>query len=317
MVFAMSETLCCARSGCMPCRAKILINAGELGPVPSARPETCPRIARPPPQRGGGGARAARIGLYRRGQRILTVGDGDFTFSLALARALGGRVVATSHESLHSLRAVYGQACMDSIAELKQLGCEVAHGVDAADLAAALPARCRPADGMGTFDVVVWNFPCVVRDAAGAVLEQAGGGADARGSAELAQNRELVARFVASAASECNAHGEVHITHKVGLQQWCIEQQGSHATDGRNAANHASDGGTPALRYAGAVVFDRSAYPPYRPRKALASKSFPIADAQTFVFSRELERDHGLDEEEGRGLVRLTSVAQARAEMGV
>ena len=97
-VWVMASTHQCALSGCVPCRAKVLQSAGATS-VPNARPESCPRFVpesahRPPPR---GAARP--IGLYSPGQRILTVGDGDLTFTLALARVLGGdRLVASSYE---------------------------------------------------------------------------------------------------------------------------------------------------------------------------------------------------------------------------
>ena len=301
-LFMMRETLRCALAECIVCRAKIRTSAGERG-VPSARPETCPRVARPRPRTG----REELVGLYRRGQRILTVGDGDFSFSLALARALGGAsLVATSHESLSSLRSVYGPACLAVLDELRSLGTVVAHGVDAADLERTLPAAIRPPQG---FDAAVWNFPCVVRDDAGRVLpsERAGEGAaaaaDARGSAELAANRSLVARFCAGATRLLNSSGEVHLTHKTGLKQWGLDELGGLGLpNGRAVGRHPSaaargrDGGVgeqgatkhvTGLKLLGAVVFDRAAYPPYRPRKALADSSFPIGDAQTFVYARE------------------------------
>ena len=55
---------------------------------------------------------------------------------------------------------------------------------------------------------------------------------------------------------------------QVGLQQWHIEQQGLQQ-EGQHAAWAAAAGAGAAglLGYAGAVAFDRAAYPPYRPRK--------------------------------------------------
>ena len=152
----MVETAQCALSGCVPCCAKVLINQGASTSLPNARPETCFRLVRA--ANSTKKPRVTSIGLYRQGQSILTVGDGDFSFSLALARALkGARVVATSYESHASLAKVYGMACIDTLRELEQLGAVVAHGVDAAELGTTLPAGAVPAGG---FDRVVWNFPC-------------------------------------------------------------------------------------------------------------------------------------------------------------
>ena len=152
----MVETAQCALSGCVPCCAKVLINQGASTSLPNARPETCFRLVRA--ANSTKKPRVTSIGLYRQGQSILTVGDGDFSFSLALARALkGARVVATSYESHASLAKVYGTACIDTLRELEQLGAVVAHGVDAAELGTTLPAGAVPTGG---FDRVVWNFPC-------------------------------------------------------------------------------------------------------------------------------------------------------------
>ena len=153
----MVETVQCALSGCVPCCAKVLINQqGAWTSLPNARPETCFRLVRA--ANSAKMPRVISIGLYRQGQSILTVGDGDFSFSLALARALkGARVVATSYESHASLAKVYGAVCTDALRELEQLGAVVAHGVDAAELGTTLPVGAVPTGG---FDRVVWNFPC-------------------------------------------------------------------------------------------------------------------------------------------------------------
>jgi hypothetical protein len=96
-----------------------------------------------------------------------------------------------------------------------------------------------------------------VRGSAGDVLAGAGAGADARGGVEIEENRRLVATFCMGAASMLTASGEVHLTHKVGLQQWDIARQGEGS----------------GLHFHGAAIFDRAAYPQYRPRKALDSQT--------------------------------------------
>ena len=95
--------LACARAGCVVCRRAVFATAGVAN-APNARPEACAQRA------GRRRAKEKRIGLYdARRARALAVGDGDFTFSRAVARALGGAgVTATSHETRASLDAIYG-----------------------------------------------------------------------------------------------------------------------------------------------------------------------------------------------------------------
>lgn len=278
----MPDTLACARAGCVPCCYKVVLK-GAPGARPNARPEACPRFVAASARAGRNSAAGQAAGLYRPSQRILTVGDGDFSFSLALARALGPAVrgfVATSYELLDSLRAVYPDIDA-TLAELRRLGAEAHHGVDAADLAGTLPPHCTAAPARATFDRVVWNFPCVARGEDGGVLPGAGSGADARSGAELERNQSLVGSFVRGASALLARAGEVHVTHKIKLQQWGIDRAGD---DGGGSDDSAGVSSEPA-RFVGSVVFDRSCYPPYAPRQALRNRSFPISDAQTFIFS--------------------------------
>lgn len=297
-LYAMAGTLRCARQGCVPCRAKLLAATDGASSTPNARPETCLRLATSSHGSSAGAAPTAAsstaplpreptsLGLYQRGQRILTIGDGDFSFSLALARALDpSRLVATSYESLETVVHVYGPSCAAAIEEIRRRGARVCHGVDAGDLASTLPHDLVPRGG---FDRIVWNFPCVARGEDGEALADAQDGADGRGS--VGENRALVARFCAGATAPLAPCGEVHVTHKIGLQQWYIPREGAHATGGE-------------LQFAGAVIFDRAAYPPYRPRKAFARKGFPTTDARTFVFVKQWQRkqtpaDEDVDDDE-------------------
>ncbi|KAH1192802.1 Uncharacterized protein GmHk_19G053953 [Glycine max] len=72
-----------------------------------------------------------RITLYRSSDEILLVGEGDFSFSLCLARAFGTakNMVATSLDSRASLRNKYGSA-LGNLTELEALGCTIVHRVD-------------------------------------------------------------------------------------------------------------------------------------------------------------------------------------------
>lgn len=265
-LFMCLGQLKCARGGCVPCRHAVFAAAGAPN-APNARPETCPRYARD-----ASGGSVKRMGLYRRERRrLLTVGDGDFSFSLALARAFGGDgVVATSYETRESLESIYGESCARTLEALAETGATVAHGVDASALDETLPEKCRGEK----YDCIVWNFPCVARAADGTAQEAALNGFDARSAEELEANRALVESFVSGASSYLVPEkGEIHITHKVGMQcDWSISKAASSCQNSE-------------LTCAGAVVFDRMSYPAYKPRKALVAKSFPVTDARTFVFT--------------------------------
>ena len=55
------------------------------------------------------------------GGALLTVGDGDFSFSLALARAFGGDgVVATSYDDEGVVESVYGESCARTLEALAE-----------------------------------------------------------------------------------------------------------------------------------------------------------------------------------------------------
>ena len=218
-------------------------------------------------------------------------GDGDFSFSLALARALrpersdgGGSLVATSHESEASVLSVYPNAA-ETLAELRRLGVAVYHEVDATELQATLPPP-------HSFDRIVWNFPCIGRG-----LEA---GHDGQNE-QMDANKELVRRFGRSACALLRPGGEVHVGHKTKppYNHWSIVEQVLARSE---------------LRHTGAVVFDRAAYPPYVNRKALGSKSFAATDALQYIFARPGAVPEPEERREGaRRVLRGLSAAQRGA----
>ena len=207
--------------------------------------------------------RAATVGNIRKGQRVLSVGDGDLSFSLGIAASVVlGRLVATTYEPRAKLEAVY-PAFAETIAKLQALGASVEHGVDAATLQLAGDTD----DGAtvpALFDRIVWNFPCVA--------VEAGDGAtnlDAQ-SSQMDENKELLRRFFAVAKGRLAPGGEVHVAHKTRppFSWWNLPEIAAAA----------------GLATQGCMVFDRALFPGYTNRKALVSESFPAQDAVVYVF---------------------------------
>ncbi|EOD37214.1 hypothetical protein EMIHUDRAFT_252153 [Emiliania huxleyi CCMP1516] len=123
--------------------------------------------------------------------RILTVGDGDLSYSLALQRAFGADVslVATTLPAADELCATYRNTGK-ILAELAERGATVLHGIDATRLPLSL----------GRFAHVVFCHPHL-------------GLSDLIDEAAHAQRHSvLVAHFLDSAAALLEASGTIHLT---------------------------------------------------------------------------------------------------------
>ena len=115
---------------------------------------------------------------YHRGMNVLTVGDGDFSFSLAVSRLVvgdsdsngchtstnGGMVVATSYENSNTLRKVYPDfdTTLDSLACHGENSVIVAYNVDATRLDETLPEQLRQNSNKNKevvkFHRICWNL---------------------------------------------------------------------------------------------------------------------------------------------------------------
>jgi 25S rRNA (uracil2634-N3)-methyltransferase len=94
--------------------------------------------------------------MYRSDQRILLVGDGDLSFTLALARAFGSgdNLTTTTLDDLDFLRTHYANV-EETIDSLRACGAQVHYGVDATRLdvySGVLGNAPLP-------DIIVFNFP--------------------------------------------------------------------------------------------------------------------------------------------------------------
>lgn len=280
--------------------------------IPNQRPETCPRRVVNDATRGVNTTnvdddRRGRVLGFRRGMSILLVGDGDFSFSLGLARRLllhktalakgttnrDTCILATSYESASTLRNCYPNFDQ-TIHELEDLGVIVAFNVDATNLSSTISATVTL---QHKFHRICWNFPCTN-------IEK---GQDGQNK-EMEANKTLIRKFVNSAQTILTdrGDGELYICHKTKppFNQWNLEevalQDVQHSQQQQQQQRQQHTWGSSIIRtkkemnaksalplfYTGRIVLDRFLIPPYTPRKALDRKSFPNHDACFFIFSQ-------------------------------
>ncbi|EQC26255.1 hypothetical protein SDRG_15916 [Saprolegnia diclina VS20] len=148
----------------------------------------------------------AAVQLYTPADRILVLGDGDFSFSKGLVAHRGGsgtNLVATSYDSTSEVRKKYpnAAACIQSITQAKA---HVMHGVDATKLSKLPHSDAVPA----LFDYIIFNFPH-------------------SGEQRVHINRALLLDFFESARPKLALRGEAHVTLKTKppYSNWLVEDQ--------------------------------------------------------------------------------------------
>ncbi|KAF0748047.1 hypothetical protein AaE_007493, partial [Aphanomyces astaci] len=190
--------------------------------------------------------------------RVLVVGDGDFSFSLALATRLGGeKIVATAYDSEAELLAKYPNVSAN-IRGLKVTQADIHVGVDATNLARESWIQTL------TFDRIVFNFPHL-----GGATEE-----------DVEKNQDLLWRFFQSARKYLdNSKGEVHVALRNTLfyNRWDVTAQATKA----------------GLKLKRTDRFNLSLYPGYEAQRTHPA-SFrgepPSTDgARTYVFSKDLQ----------------------------
>ena len=257
--FVIKKTLNCAVNfKCIPCLHKIFPE-GTPGLPQNIRPECCKRSQD-----------VEYHGLYKGDLKILILGDGDFSFSLAIAKELlaikcypSAVVLATSYDPLDVVLKTYPTA-ESNLNKLSQYGAVVHHNVDATNLSSS---TFLEAYKIG-LDYVLWNFPCIASS----------DGADAQYT-EVEINKNLLRQFFKNVTAYLKTSvdnqwpGEVHVTHKTiePFSWWRISDLGEQC----------------GLRNVATVVFDKYLYPGYVNRKVWDKKSFPIHDARTYIFTAE------------------------------
>ncbi|KAG9144132.1 hypothetical protein Leryth_013780 [Lithospermum erythrorhizon] len=198
---------------------------------------------------------------YCSSHKILLVGEGDFSFSVCLAKAFGSaqNMVATSLDSEAEVKRKYSGA-EANLNELKERGCTIVHQVDVQTMSSN---SFNHITSVQLFDRIVFNFPH-----AGFYMWE-------HEPLQIILHQELVRGFFRNAKNMLREGGEVHVTHKTAypFSNWRI-------------ADLASEAG---LYLKGEAAFYNWLYPSYENKRgegARCNESFPVGNCSTFQFAK-------------------------------
>lgn len=194
---------------------------------------------------------------YSSTQKILLVGEGDFSFSLCLARAFGSarNIVATTVDTYQELAKKYSNA-IENLVELHQRGCVVVCGVDATTMSNHFFLTTQ------RFHRIIYNFPHV-----GFAFPEDNG-------CQIMLNKELVQGFLKNAKVLLKKeNGEIHVTHKVGepYDKWDLVKEAQKI----------------GLDLYKSKPFFKDRYPGYAQKRAhgrLPDEPFKLGGSSTFMF---------------------------------
>ncbi|XP_027063705.1 uncharacterized protein At4g26485 [Coffea arabica] len=196
------------------------------------------------------------VKYYSSFHEILLVGEGDFSFSLCLAKSFGSasNIVASSLDSYDDLINKYRNA-KSNLELLKNLGASLLHGLDATKMKFHNDLLMRK------FDRIIFNFP------------HAGFHGKEDGIHLIGMHRKLVFGFLGNARGMLRADGEIHVNHKTTAPfcHWNLHELGI-----RNS-----------LMLIECVDFRIEEYPGYSNKRGASPRcddSFPLGECSTFKF---------------------------------
>ncbi|KAF3966938.1 hypothetical protein ACB098_11G055100 [Castanea mollissima] len=205
-----------------------------------------------------GKKKAKKIQHYSSSQKILLVGEGNFSFSACLAKAFGSatNMVATCLHSKDALRRKH-QSSGPHLEELKRRGCLLLYEINVCDM------NQNPSLMSRKFDVIIFNFPhaghCGLNETDHLLIEM---------------HRNLLQAFFNSARYMLTRGGEVHVAHRDDwpYNKWKIEELAERAD----------------LYLKEKVGFNAIHYPGYTNKRGGAVRcdgKFPLKSCFTFKFS--------------------------------
>jgi hypothetical protein len=200
----------------------------------------------------------------RRSFRFLTVGDGDFSFSLAFLRSeqcRGAELLATSYDSYEFLVEKYGKAAENNVKALLEAGAAVLHNVDATNLADTLPEPIVVSEA---------HFMHPLIDAEDKD-KLARNGKISCTSDYIVANRLLVLNFLRSAQSLLAPSGEIKVTTKDAYPYawWRVGRLAAYA---------------PPLRLKRVEKFNPESFPGYVSRTVDRDGTLAVESASSYVF---------------------------------
>ncbi|WZY75743.1 hypothetical protein YC2023_022127 [Brassica napus] len=203
---------------------------------------------------------------YSNKQKILLVGEGDFSFSLCLAKAFGSatNITATSLDTREELEQKYKDA-KNNVEELERLGCTVIHGVNVH----SMDKDHRVVRSI-VYDIIIFNFPHAGfhfgRETDSYTIFLCG----------RRQHQEVVKGFFLSAKELVDASGEIHVTHKIAhpFTSWNIKTLGEEK-------------GLNCVREKEFYTFQYPGYSNKRGSGSNCDSSFPVGLSSTFMFKKK------------------------------
>jgi len=195
---------------------------------------------------------------YSSSHRILLVGEGDFSFSVCLAKAFGSarNMVATSIDTQQDLVKKYSNG-IENVREIEERGGLVLCGIDAKNMSQHFFLKTQ------RFDRIVYNFPHV-----GFIFPEANG-------CQIKLNKRLVKGFLRNAKVLLRKEeGEIHVSHKDGepYDKWDLVRKAEKM----------------GLVLKESVPFCKEKYPGYYNKRAHGNFSdapFRLGDCTTFKFT--------------------------------
>lgn len=206
---------------------------------------------------------------YRAGARVLVLGDGDFSWSRALAGIRGGEgIVATVFDSEEDACRKYGELFKTNAQQLALAGATVLCSIDAT----SVDSCERLTEWRESFDNVVFNFP-----------HAAAGLKDEAENTRL--HRALIRSTLRASTAMLSSHGvagpgQVHVTLRRGRPycEWAVPSLAE---------------GLRGLRFVREFAFDPKLYPGYQHRRTRGLAQTRPDAAETWLPNSAVTKGEG------------------------